>query len=950
MGSSPWLWKVVSLSVQVAGALAAAALVATPAIAQQTGTLTGLVRDAQGGVLPGVTVTVTSDSLIGGSRASVTGEAGSYQFALPPGTYTLAFDLTGFAPLRREGIIVQVARTARVDVELGVGNLQETVTVSGVSPVVDVSSTVTQTNIDKNLYEAIPTGRNPWTMAGLVPGVVTGRLDVGGTEGAQQYNIEAFGSANSQKSFSIDGLKVNWAGGDGGATMMYYGFEMYDEYNMQTASGTAESDVSGVFMNMVTKSGGNRFTSDHNFYFMNDALQGSNIDDDLRVRLGLQPGQETGAAGNPIDISYDWSSTLGGPIARDKAWFFGAIRWWRLDQFQIGASNPDGSQAIDDNRIRNFMGKGTWQTTPTIRTSFLFNKNINDRFHRRDPPYLIVEDKATVLQNQPAQNYVVQYNHVVGRRMVLDARFGRMWGVFPVRYQAEVQPTDIAIRDVVRNTRVNAAETQSLNPNGRYQGNFTGSYFLDSARAGTHDLKAGLQLSWERVEYERIRNGDILLEQQDGRAFQAQLSNTPINSDHRLNTWGLFVQDRWLVRRATITAGLRIDGVSAHLPAQTSPAGTYVEARSFPEADVFDFGPNVAPRLGISYDLFGNGRTALKAYYGRFYNQFGSQISEAANPNAIVNQAVSWTDTNGNLLADPGELGLFTGFPRGLFPTVDGGASRPYSQEYNVGFEQQLAGNIAVGVSYHRREHRNGLGILDRARGFDAYTPIDRTYVDPISGQTQSITIYNLKPEYITARDRYISNVEFLQSDYDGVQFDFQKRMSNRWQMLAGLSLQQHRGFDHSGTYTGVDFSNPNSSINRYDSSVFIDLPWTATVSGSYQLPWDILFSGKYTARAGDPLNRTVTFTGLTASQASETIRLVARGTDRTEDVTQFIDLRFAKRFRMGNASIEPNIDLFNLLNANHVLLQNEQIGSTWGRPTRILTPRIIRFGVTARF
>ena len=117
-------------------------------------------------------------------------------------------------------------------------------------------------------------------MAGLVPGVVTGRLDVGGTEGMQQYNLEAFGSADSQKSFSIDGLKTNWAGGSGGVTMMYYGFEMYEEYNMQTASGTAESDVAGVFMNMVTKSGGNRFTSDHNFYFMNDSLQGSNIDDE----------------------------------------------------------------------------------------------------------------------------------------------------------------------------------------------------------------------------------------------------------------------------------------------------------------------------------------------------------------------------------------------------------------------------------------------------------------------------------------------------------------------------------------------------------------------------------------------------------------------------------------------------------------------------------------------
>lgn len=923
---------------------------AVPVLAQQTGTLTGVVRDAQGGVLPGVAVTASGESVIGGARSTVTGEAGSYQFVLPPGTYTVAFELGGFAPHNREGIIVQVARTVRVDVELGVGNLQETVTVSGASPVVDVSSTTTQTNIDKNLYEAIPTGRNPWTMAGLVPGVVTGRLDVGGTEGAQQYNIEAFGSANSQKSFSIDGLKVNWAGGDGGATMMYYGFEMYEEYNMQTASGTAESDVAGVYMNMVTKSGGNRFTSDHNYYFMNDALQSENIDDDLRRQLGLQPGEETGAAGNPIDISYDWSSTLGGPIVHDKAWFFGAIRWWRLNQFQIGATNPDGSQAIDDNRIRNFVGKGTWQTTPNIRTSFLFNRNINDRFHRRDPPYLVVEDKASVLQNQPAQNYVAQYNHVLGQRMVVDARFGRMWGVFPVRYQPEVRPTDIAIRDVVRFTRINAAEQQSLNPNGRYQGNFTGSYFLDTTRAGTHDLKAGLQFSWERVEYERIRNGDYFLELRDGVPFQAQLANTPVVSDHRLNTWGVFLQDRWLLGRATINAGVRIDGLSASLPAQTSPAGNFVETRSFPETDVFDFGPNVAPRIGISYNLFGNGRTALKAYFGRFYNQFGSQISEAANPNAIANQAVEWNDRNGNLALDAGELGTFTGFPRGLFPTVDGGANRPYSQEFNVGVEQQLAGNLAMGVSYHRRQHRNGLATLDRARGFDAYSPIERSYVDPVSGETTSITIYNLRPEFINARDRYISNVEALQSDYDGVQFDVQKRMSNRWQLLAGLSLQEHRGFDHNGTYTGVDFSNPNSWINRPDSSIFIDLPWVFTLSGSYQLPYNIIFSGKYTSRAGDPLNRTATFTGLTASQASETVRLAPRGTDRTEDVTQFIDLRFAKRFTVGTATIEPTIDLFNILNANHVLLQTEQIGSTWGRPTRILTPRIIRFGVTARF
>ena len=201
----------IGVLVMVVGMVSAAA-------AQQTGALTGTVRDAQGAVLPGVTVTAASGTTA--PRSAVSNEQGVYSLSgLPTGTYSVTFELSGFSGQKQEEVLVQVNRTTRVDVELSVGALQETVTVSGASPLVDVSSTTTQTNITKDLYEAIPTGRNPWVMAGLVPGVVTGRLDVGGTEGMQQYNLEAFGSANSQKSFSIDGLKTNWPGGDGGATM-----------------------------------------------------------------------------------------------------------------------------------------------------------------------------------------------------------------------------------------------------------------------------------------------------------------------------------------------------------------------------------------------------------------------------------------------------------------------------------------------------------------------------------------------------------------------------------------------------------------------------------------------------------------------------------------------------------------------------------------------------------
>lgn len=923
--------------------------------AQQTGSLAGTVRDAQGGVLPGVAVTVTSAT--GAARTTVSNETGAYLVTgLTPGAYVVGYELSGFAPQRREEVPVQTNRTTRVDVEMGVGALQETVTVSGASPVVDVSSTTTQTNITKELFESIPTGRNPWVMAGLVPGVVTGRLDVGGTEGMQQYNLEAFGSADSQKSFSIDGLKTNWSGGSGGATMQYYGFEMYEEYNMQTASGTAESDVSGVYMNMVTKSGGNRFTSDHNLYFMNESLQSDNIDDELRDRMGIAPGGQSGAAGNPVDISYDWSSTLGGPIRQDKAWFFGALRWWRLDQFQIGATNPDGSQAIDDNRIRNFMGKVTYQVTPETRTSIMFNRNLKDRFHRRDSPYLFVEDKASVLQDQPSQNFVAQYNQVLGKSMVVDARVGSMWGIFPSRYQSDVQPSDIALRDTVRFTRVNAAEIQSLNPNYRVQANGTLSYFVPSLAGGSHDFKGGLQVSWEKMEYERIRNGDILLEMRDGLPFQGQIANTPINSDHRLNTWGAFLQDRWAIGRATINIGVRMDGTSGYLPAQASPAGTYVDERSFGKIDVYDYNFNIAPRIGISYDLFGNGQTALKAYYGRFYNQFGSEILEASNRNALATQNVTWNDANGNLALDPGELGAIPAFGSGLFPVVDPDSSRPYSDEINAGVEHQLMPNLAVGVSYHRRQHRDGLTQIDRARPTSAYTPEERTFTDA-DGTQSSITIFKLQPEFGTLRDRVITNSDLLESDYDGVQFDIQKRMSDRWQLLAGLSLQSHKGFDHSGTYTspdgGRDFNNPNFLLNRGDGSVFTELPWTFTLSGSYILPWwDITTSAKYTARDGDPLARTqqFSFTNPTLTQTSETVNVVQRGTDRTETVSKFLDLRFAKRFQMGLGNLEATLDLFNLLNANHVLLQTTALGSTWSRPTRILTPRIIRFGVTARF
>jgi hypothetical protein len=313
---------------------------------------------------------------------------------------------------------------------------------------------------------------------------------------------------------------------------------------------------------------------------------------------------------------------------------------------------------------------------------------------------------------------------------------------------------------------------------------------------------------------------------------------------------------------------------------------------------------------------------------------------------------VPWNDRNNNLKLDPGELNLtnFTGFS-GVFPRMDPNATRPYSDEMNVGVDHQLLRDLAVSVSYHRRQHRGGLAIVDQARPASAYTAVTRSYTDPQRG-AQTITVYSLDSALVTRRDRIITNVDLLESDYNGVQFSVNKRMSNRWQMLAGVTLQKHEGFNHSGTYTNPgtnsDLNNPNYRLNRDGSAIFTDIPWAFNVSGSYQLPYDTTFSAKYIARDGDPLMRTITIAGL--PQGSETVWVQPRGEDRTETVNRFLDVRLMKRFAVGRTRLEGSLDIFNLLNGNHVLAQTEAIGTTLGRPSRILAPRIVRFGATVRF
>ncbi len=276
-------------------------------------------------------------------------------------------------------------------------------------------------------------------------------------------------------------------------------------------------------------------------------------------------------------------------------------------------------------------------------------------------------------------------------------------------------------------------------------------------------------------------------------------------------------------------------------------------------------------------------------------------------------------------------------------------SKRPYSDNFDIGIQHEIMPNFSIGFTYHRRQHRRGVGRPDRNRPTDAYSPVSVNYDDPVDGPS-TVTVFNADPSILTGgRDLYITNVEQINSDYNGFEIIARKRYSNNWQLLGGVTYGDHKGFDYSSDYIHLsDFNNPNFTLNRDNGSVWTDLPWTFKMSGSYTFAHNIQLAGKWEGRAGVPLTRRLTVSGL--NQGTETVYVAQRGTDRPESVTAFVDLSLSWTKNIGRSRVEPMVQIFNIMNKETVLNQQTLVGSTWSSPTRYLSPRIIRIGIKWTF
>ncbi len=930
----------------LAGAVCVLVLLAATAAAQTaTGTIAGTVTDSTGGVLPGVAVSLSGERLLGGIQTETTDVKGVFRFdRLPPGLYDVKFEMQGFKTVQRSGVRISAGFTATVNVPLEVGQVAETVTVTGASPTVDTKSTLQQTVMSQEILEGVPTGRDPWSLAKIIPGVQVSTYDVGGTQSMNSSNLSSHGSSTDDVVYAIDGMNTNFVGSNGGGNAIYFDQGMFDEVDYQTSALPAENSIGGVFINMVTKQGGNKLTGDLRVNYSNQSLQGNNWSTPELQKYGF-------AGGNPVTKLYDVNLTAGGPIKKDRVWWFGSYRRWAVTQLTLGARNPDGSYAIDDSWITNGSGKATWQLTSRHRINVLVNFDQKRRPHRIDSdtgigiPASYVPNIAT--QNQTSNHWQggPQYTGIFGNA-VFESRLSIREGTGYFTYQDGVNGA-IRVQDLALSTAAAAGPWNITRPNGLENWENSLAYHVPSW-AGEHNFKGGVQITWQQWEEDYQINGDEYLIYNNGVPNEVVLFNTPTSVRAYEHQIGIFIQDTWTpASRLSVNIGARYDHLVGGWPTYDVPAGTWVPDRQLTAAEPVHQQIGVW-RLGVIWDVMGNGKTALKASASRYGSSVGIQRVTAVEPLTYQSGTRSWTDLNHDGMAEPNELGPFSGFSAANVRYADAnGGPWPYSDEYTAGVEHELRKDLRVALMYYHRTNRDAVGTRNMAVPTSAYVPATVTVPGAPQGPGGTVTFYNLLPAYFGLQQTVLNADPLLNTTYNGLELTAAKRLSNRWQLVAGLTLSSNKGGLNFG-----DLNDPNNLINQ-QGTVGDHSKYSAKASGSYMAPWGFNVSGAFLYNNGYPYQSKYTITrsafpGLT--RANQVVYLTERGTERMPNVAM-LDLRISRPIKLGGGrQLTPQVELFNIGNSSAITALTTGVGGHYLYPSQILGPRMVRFGFDLQF
>jgi hypothetical protein len=977
----------------VRGLFVLACLLVSPTLALAQASISGVVRDTSGAVLPGVTVEAASPVLIEKVRTATTDNNGRFQMIdLRPGVYSVTFTLAGFNTVKRDAVTLSGSGETAIEAELRVGALEETITVEGSSPIVDIQNVNQIRVVTRDLLDTIPTGRGYANFATLIPGVnmsnssLNVSQDVGGGTGYNFAFAAIHGGRAMDQQVMVNGMSVTSLTGTGG-TRTNWSDATAQEYGLQLAAHSAEIPYGGIFANILPKDGGNRFSGGVFTNFATEGFQADNIDDDLKQR-GL-------TVVNRTKRMVDVNPSLGGPLVADKLWFHTAFRYVVTDNYVGGlyynatpkawVFTPDLTRpAISDQETYDTTLNVTWQMSQKNRLSIFGTYDNMCLCHFSISP-TVAPEAATY---NPGDSSIVQarYTSTVTSRLLVEAGASHYLSSFPRRPQPDA--TEPSILEQSTNLRFRSGATYFPTPQTVDDYRASVSYVT-----GSHSLKAGFTYQWQFAKDPVVYSiGDVNYRTLNGVPNQVTYYTTPYAAPLYLKPFGLFVQDQLKVRRWTVNAGVRFDQFRTSYDAiHLEPVRWLPVARDYPGAEVLNW-KDLSPRFGLVYDLFGTGRTALKFSLSRYVLQEGKGNTNNVHPVIAATNSISrnWTDANGDfqVQGDPlnpalnGELGPSPNNNFGKPNTTlrfdpdwaTGFNVRPSNWEMLATLQHELMPRVGLDVSYSRRSYGNFIvndNQLINPSDYDPFcvtAPLDRRL--PGGGGQEICGLYDLNPAKVGLVDTlrsYSGKYGDQRETWNGLDVSTQVRFQNGANVQGGVSLGRQMT-DNCDIVAKVD--NPSLYQCHKESAL---LPQVKLL-GSYNLPWwDLQLSGTFQSQVPDPVggaNFDYNYFGLPAnyvassaqvrpslgralsSAANVTVNVIEPGGLYPGRTNQF-DFRVAKRITLGNSRLQGMLDLYNLFNSNNVLRMNGAYGSdgaAWSRPQAIVPGRLLKLGAQLSF
>jgi len=903
------------------------AAVAGAVAAQTTGDIRGQVRDANGDGLPGVTVTATIEDR-GVSRTTIAGVGGNFVISsLQVDEYVVTAALDGFRDHRVEGVRVGISATVNLEIELSLEAVEEEVTVTA-SPILDVTSSSVGTSFTADFIDDLPTDRNFWDMVALAPGISQA------SEGST--SLSAFGSSTASNSWRIDGLDTTSS--DTGHAFWWTNPAIIEEVQVLGIGAPAEyGSMSGAAINIVTKSGTNEFAGTVDWYHMNDGLTEENAEID-----GLPFHREE------FD---DLSGTLGGPLARDKAWFFASI------------------QSTDDAYTEPGVDPSFPTAYPTVRSDIKFNVAFNDsnlmeaKYHFEDYDFVFAAPNttpdaiATEYGNNPA--WGLQFQSVLTPNDYLEVLY--------TGYSSDdnlLSATGSTAAPYADYSPADGGPTQySGNPGytyiwllGRDQLDVKLSHHADDLLGGDHDFKFGISYGTgtgdtrtgggpNGVYYYRYQYPGYY-------AYYYRVTARPFYYGAETAVASAFVDDSWQVNsNLTLNVGVRYDRNNGDIPdypvlnQDWSPSSEIIPGVQ----DVTDWSL-VSPRLGMAYQM--GDRQVLRAFYGKFFDAdvTGHWYAPPPNPPEYIYETSfsldgPWTyarnfEYHGNL------------FHPALKP--------PETDQFTLGWERRFGDTVSFGVQAVYKEAKNLIGweILDD--GAVEHVP----WTNPFTGETEQLTSILEQPTTRKGNGPGPGSAtpgRNYHQQYEGVVFSFSRRYRNGWSMHSSYTWSDSTGFiprplsqsQGSPFYTATDGRDPNNWINA-DQALQNDREHVFQFQGSFELPWSLVGTATYSFMTGRPYNRQLTVGGRgTTSELAQggvtVIAIPARDDTRLPDQNNF-DLSFGRRFELGRTQLKLDVQLLNVFNEDThdwweeltVARDEEYVPDGYLFPRRVM----IRFGI----